>query len=209
MSARACGHQALARTPSQDTTHHADDLAGSLGLSCVLGASLEETLGENSSLATSMPETPGTEVQAEDHRNALDRKVLQKTPVLAMAQAQTCHRSRKCTKVKYRSTTVPHATWNSEPKLIPRLPTTDAWRTPNSRRWLPHAPAANPSTSIAPFSPRRLLANESIDTCSARGVSPLLSAHARRSQGAHIRPEFSDSDHIGNIRRDQITCFIQ
>jgi hypothetical protein len=24
---------------------------------------------------------------------------LQKTPVLAMAQAQTCHRSRKCTKV--------------------------------------------------------------------------------------------------------------
>jgi nitrogen regulatory protein P-II 1 len=38
-------------------------------------------------------------VQPEDHRNALDRKVLQKTPVLAMAQAQTCHRSRKCTKV--------------------------------------------------------------------------------------------------------------
>jgi hypothetical protein len=42
-SARACGHQALARTPSQATTHHIDDLAGSLGLSCVGGASLEET----------------------------------------------------------------------------------------------------------------------------------------------------------------------
>src|SRR5260370_28307259 len=98
-SARACGHQALARTPSQGTTHHTDDLAGSLGLSCVRGASVEETLGENSPLATSMPATPGTEVQAEDHRNALDRKVLQKTPVLAMAQAQTRHRSRNCTKV--------------------------------------------------------------------------------------------------------------
>src|SRR5271166_1127034 len=90
---------ALARTPSQGTTHHTDDLAGSLGLSCVRAASLEETLGEDSPLATSMPATPATEVQPEDHRNALDRKVLQKTPVLAMAQAPTCHRSHKCTKV--------------------------------------------------------------------------------------------------------------
>ena len=98
-SARASGHQALAGTPSQCTTHHTDDLAGSLGLSCVLGASLEEMLGEDSPLATSMPATPATEVQPEDHRNALHRKVLQKTPVLAMAQAQTCRRSRKCTKV--------------------------------------------------------------------------------------------------------------
>jgi len=56
-------------------------------------------LGEDSPLATSMPATPATEMQPEDHRNALDTKVLQKTPVLAMAQAQTCHRSRKCTKV--------------------------------------------------------------------------------------------------------------
>src|ERR1700738_981342 len=80
-------HQALVRTPSQGTTHHTDDLAGSLGLSCVRGASLEETLGENSPLATSMPATPATEAQPEDHRNALDRKVLQKTPVLAMAQS--------------------------------------------------------------------------------------------------------------------------
>jgi hypothetical protein len=58
-----------------------------------------QTLGEDSPLATSMPTTPATEVQPEDHRNALDGKVLQKTPVLAMTQAQTCHRSRKCTKV--------------------------------------------------------------------------------------------------------------
>jgi len=36
-----------------------------------------------------MPATPATWVQPEDHRNALDRKALQKTPVLAMAQAQT------------------------------------------------------------------------------------------------------------------------
>jgi len=46
-----------------------------------------------------MPATPATEVQREDHRNVLDRKVLQKTSVLAIAQAQTCHGSRKCTKV--------------------------------------------------------------------------------------------------------------
>src|SRR5271166_3766947 len=68
-------------------------------VSWVRGASLEETLDEDSPLATSMPATPATEVQPEDHRNALDRKVLQKTPVLAMAQVQTCHRSRQCTKV--------------------------------------------------------------------------------------------------------------
>src|ERR1700722_1277780 len=74
---------------------HTDDLAGSLGLSCVRGASLEETLGEDSPLATSMPATPATEVEPEDHRNALDRKVLQKTPVLAMAQRKTNRRPRK------------------------------------------------------------------------------------------------------------------
>jgi len=72
-------NQSLARTPSQGTTHHADDLAGTLALSCVLGASLGETLGEDSPFATSMPATPATDVQPEDHRNALARKVLQKT----------------------------------------------------------------------------------------------------------------------------------
>jgi hypothetical protein len=63
-SARACGHQGLARTPYQGTTHHTENLAGSLGLSCVRGASLEEMLGEDS-LATSMPATPATEMQPE------------------------------------------------------------------------------------------------------------------------------------------------
>jgi len=76
------------RTPFQGATHDTDDLAEWLGLSCVRGASLEETLGEDSPLATSMPATPATEVQPEDHWNALDRKVLQKTPLLTMAQAQ-------------------------------------------------------------------------------------------------------------------------
>jgi len=66
---RACGHHALARTPSQGTTHHTDDLAASLGLSRVRGANLEGTLGEDSPFATSMPATPATEVP-EDHRNA-------------------------------------------------------------------------------------------------------------------------------------------
>ena len=70
-----------------------------ISLATVLGASLEETLREYSPLATSMPATPVNEMQHEDHRNALDGKVLQKTPVLATTQAQTCHRSRKCTKV--------------------------------------------------------------------------------------------------------------
>jgi hypothetical protein len=46
---------------------------------------LKETFGEDSPLATGMPATPATEAQHDDHRNALDRKVLQKTPVLAMA----------------------------------------------------------------------------------------------------------------------------
>jgi len=52
---------ALARTPSQGPTHHTDDLAGSLGLLCVRGASFEETFGEDSPLATSMLATPASD----------------------------------------------------------------------------------------------------------------------------------------------------
>jgi hypothetical protein len=63
--------------------------AGSLVLSCVRGASLEQTLVEDSLLATSMPATPVTEVQPEDHRNALDRSVLQRTPALTETDALT------------------------------------------------------------------------------------------------------------------------
>ena len=48
------------------TTQHTDDLAGSLGLSCVLGTRWEVT----------RTATPATEVQHVDHRNASDRNVL-------------------------------------------------------------------------------------------------------------------------------------
>src|SRR5260370_42118782 len=54
MWSSTAGQDAL---PGHDK-HHTDDLAGSLGLSCVRGASLEETLGEDSPLATNMPATP-------------------------------------------------------------------------------------------------------------------------------------------------------
>jgi hypothetical protein len=42
------------------------------------GRSLEETLGEDSSLATSMLATRANEGHPEDHRNALDMKALEK-----------------------------------------------------------------------------------------------------------------------------------
>jgi hypothetical protein len=50
-------------------------------------------------LATITSATSATEAQHDDNRNASDGKVLQRTPVLAMAQA----RSRKCTKVASRT----------------------------------------------------------------------------------------------------------
>jgi len=70
----------------------------SLALPCVRGASLEETLGEGSTLAASMPAIPAIGVRPEDHRNALDMKALQKE-LMAMEQAQTGQMSRKCTKI--------------------------------------------------------------------------------------------------------------
>jgi hypothetical protein len=48
------------------TTHHTGDLALSLSLSCVQAQALKKTLGEDSSLAHSVPATPATEVQPED-----------------------------------------------------------------------------------------------------------------------------------------------
>jgi hypothetical protein len=48
------------RTPSQRTTHHTDCLAGSLGLSCLRGASLDETIGEDHRFAPIMPTAPAT-----------------------------------------------------------------------------------------------------------------------------------------------------
>src|SRR5271166_1694645 len=84
--------------------------AGSLGLSCVRGASLEETVDEDSPLATSMPATPATQVQPEDDQNALDMKVLQRTPVLAMGKRKRAAGPASAPKLrqnrfKYRATT--------------------------------------------------------------------------------------------------------
>ncbi len=68
-------HQTLAGTSSQGTSHHNDDLAGSLGLSRVGSTNLGEMLGKNLPPATSITATPATDMQSEDYRSALDRKV--------------------------------------------------------------------------------------------------------------------------------------
>src|ERR1700693_2594419 len=81
-------HQALAGTSSQGATHHSDNLIGSLGLSCVRDANIEGTFGKDSPLATGIAATPATDMHSEDHRSALDRKVLQRTPIAAMARAR-------------------------------------------------------------------------------------------------------------------------
>jgi hypothetical protein len=83
---------------SQGLTHHVDDLTLSLALPCLRGASLEERLGQDSTLAASMPAIPATGVRPEDHRNALNMKVLQKE-LMIIEQAQTGQMSRKCTKI--------------------------------------------------------------------------------------------------------------
>ena len=54
------GQDALARE------RHSTPMISLDRLSCVRGANLEETLGEDSPLATGMPATPATEVQPED-----------------------------------------------------------------------------------------------------------------------------------------------
>jgi hypothetical protein len=78
------------------------NLAGSLGLSCVrarlAGGNHRYSVCQRK-LGDLTRHTPGghqtatlaTRVQHEDHRNALDRRGLQRTPALAMAQAQRCH----------------------------------------------------------------------------------------------------------------------
>jgi hypothetical protein len=53
-----------------------------------MGANLGETFSEDSPLATSIVATPATQVQPEDHLRALDRKILQRTPIPAMARAR-------------------------------------------------------------------------------------------------------------------------
>jgi len=98
--AGVCRRQALAGTPSQGA-RHATSMTSLDRLVCrAYGAqALEETLGENSPLATSAPATPAIEAQPEDQRNALGRKVLQKTSVLPRRKHKRATGSRKCTKV--------------------------------------------------------------------------------------------------------------
>jgi hypothetical protein len=46
------------------------------------------SIGKDSPLATCIAATPATDVRSEDHRSALDRKVLQRTPIAAMARVR-------------------------------------------------------------------------------------------------------------------------
>jgi hypothetical protein len=62
------------------------------------GRSLEETLGEDSSLATSMLATRANEGHPEDHRNALDMKALEKE-LLGYGVSANGPNVRKCTKI--------------------------------------------------------------------------------------------------------------
>ena len=68
-----CGHQALAKTPSEGTTQHAD-----ISLDRLACHACGATPGLSPRTAT-----PAIQVQHEDHRNDLDGNVLQKTRVLA------------------------------------------------------------------------------------------------------------------------------
>jgi hypothetical protein len=70
-------------------THHTDDLAGSLGLSCVRSARRDVTEDRNTS-------DRGAD---EDHRNALDGKILQKTRGAGCGHSANCHMSHRCTKI--------------------------------------------------------------------------------------------------------------
>ena len=82
--------QASLRTPTNKVCFlvAAGYFIGSLGLSCVRGANIEGTFGKDSPLATGIAATPATDMHSEDHRSALDRKVLQRTPIAAMARAR-------------------------------------------------------------------------------------------------------------------------
>jgi hypothetical protein len=60
---------------------------------------LEGTLGGLHRSQPRIPATPATKVSMRIIGMLWTGRLLQKTPVLAMAQAQTCQRSRKCTKV--------------------------------------------------------------------------------------------------------------
>ena len=88
VGARMWASSAGQTPPGHEHTTSMKNSLDRLGLSCVWGARLEETLDEDSPLATCMPATPATQVQPEDHLRALDRKVSQRTPIPAMARAR-------------------------------------------------------------------------------------------------------------------------
>ena len=72
-SSRACGHQALARTPSY--RYRARHITTMISLHRLACRATGHTPGGHRGTAT-----PATEVQHNDHRNALGGNVLQKTP---------------------------------------------------------------------------------------------------------------------------------
>ena len=98
-SACACGDQSADQDalPGHDT--HTDDLAGSFGLSCVRGANLEKTLGEDSPLATSMPANQRPRCSLRIIGMLWTGRSCRRRQCWLIAQARTCHTSRKCTKV--------------------------------------------------------------------------------------------------------------
>jgi hypothetical protein len=63
------------------TAHHTDDFADHLVRCAYSAQALKRRSVKIHRSQSRLPPTPATGMQPEDHRNALDRKVLQKTPV--------------------------------------------------------------------------------------------------------------------------------
>lgn len=93
-AARAWWSSNSGRDALQGSAHHTDDLAGSLGRSASL--ELKETFGEDLRSQPAYRQRQPTEAEHDDHRNALDGKALQRTPVYgsrAVSQDQSCVRT--------------------------------------------------------------------------------------------------------------------
>jgi hypothetical protein len=100
-SARANRHQTWTKTSSESTTHHGEISLDRLVCRRCTGA--QALKRRPVKIYRSQPtcrqhQRPGC--KPEYHRNALNRKTLQKTPMLAMAQAQTCHRPASAPKLR-------------------------------------------------------------------------------------------------------------
>jgi hypothetical protein len=81
------------------TAHHTDDFADHLVRRAYSTQALKRRSVKIHRSQSRLPPTPATGMQPGDHRNALDRKVLQKTQ-LAMAQSQICHRFASAPKLR-------------------------------------------------------------------------------------------------------------